>query len=203
MRRKNVVVTLCGGPLFEEESFWRTRARLIRAVDLAKEANCDLLVSSGVSGQVLRTRRPSEPEAWSYAKHAVDRLGMPPGRVFVEDLSRDTVGNVLFSRQFLRDRFTKRNDCEVVWVTNRFHGRRLGAILNQFAMDSDPWKDILELVEDTSDIGELGVLHQSEKASLTRFRKDFGAEDGAEVGLTRLLGKHDFYRAYSYVESGL
>lgn len=182
----SAVVLLCGGTI-SAETQWRSGARIEAAVRLAssRPGGC-LLVSSGVSGHADCHGRP---EAHRYAE--VIRAAypdLPSGHLLVEDMSRDTVGNVYFSLTILRLLLATR--AQVQWVTNAFHLDRVLAIVRWMEPGS-AFTHRGVAVPDCTPGPLLSQLCRGEADSLRRFEQDARASASPEE---LLFLHHDFYR---------
>jgi uncharacterized SAM-binding protein YcdF (DUF218 family) len=89
------------------------QARMVTAVRLHRMLNLPVLVSGGA---VFEGRTP---EATVVRRFLLD-LGMPPGKILVEDKSRDTIDNALFCKKILIQEGFKKP----ILVTAAFHMRR-------------------------------------------------------------------------------
>ena len=196
------VVVLCGGE-FTFRDAWRTTARIEAGCSLAEASDCSLLISSGVSGHRLKAgKRPVWPESWAYAQIAVNHFGFVSQNISLEDVSRDTVGNVLFSLLGLKS-LNLPPDASVVWVTNTFHTSRLAEIIRYFeeALSAKFQSSVFEV----SDAEKLSTdpegyqrLLDEEAHSLEAFRESFSGEAKISGVLDTLLTSHPFYSVKSW-----
>ena len=187
----HAVVLLCGGAI-NSANAWRSSARVAKAIELIeKDDESCLLITSGISGHIGFAE---EPESHLYRNYLCD---MCPGdvskRVYIEDLSRDTVGNVYFSLKILK--LLVLEGSRVIWITNVFHAERLRTIIR--CMDqSDYFNHQFELVADL-DSELIFQLRAEEFESKGRFLKDFSAAASPEA---LIFLYHDFYKINRLVE---
>lgn len=96
--RADVVVALGGGITADGEPRPATVARARRAAGLYRSGRAARLVMSGAYG--MYDPPPSRAEATAMAEIAV-AAGVPPGSVTAETRSRDTIGNIWFTKPLL------------------------------------------------------------------------------------------------------
>lgn len=179
------VVLLCGG-VIDDENAWRSSARVTKAVELIEknDESC-LLITSGISGHI---GFKGEPESHCYLAYLQDKFpSVCSSRVFIEDLSRDTVGNVYFSLKILK--LLIAGSSRVTWVTNGFHADRLNTIVRCLDQ-SGFFNHELGLVKDL-DSGRMMTLLDEETESKQRFLADLSMSCSNEA---LLFLHHNFYR---------
>ena len=180
------VVLLCGGPI-AADSEWRTVARIDFAVELALKLDGYLLVSSGVSGHEVDVA--ARPESHLYIQELTRRYSeFPRARLFVEDFSRDTVGNVYFSVQVLKA--VLRPKARVIWVSSKFHSDRLRVIVAAIEGGTDWTHEVASVTKSPPSQELLVHLEEIERASIERFTDDLMLSTGIEE---LLFCRHDFY----------
>ena len=187
MRKKysNVVVCLCGGEI-TQNNYWRSARRIDEAVaQYNKLPNAALLITSGISGH---NKEMVRAESHEYKKYVEKNFpDMPQANLYVEDLSRDTVGNVVFSKIILGLIMESGGVCH--WVSNKFHGDRLKIIVSS-VMALENHHDVFILVDDCVDEEKLAVLYAEEKQSIAEFERAWSASES--VG-ELLFFHHEFY----------
>lgn len=102
--------------------------RLVAAARLQKRTGLPVVVSGG---------RPFEelpPEAPVIRRFLVD-LGVPPGRILVEDRSRDTRENAAFTRRLMASRSLRK----AVLVTSAYHMRRARFLFEREGVEVVPY----------------------------------------------------------------
>jgi hypothetical protein len=180
-------VLLCGGAISPETN-WRSGARIGAAVNQVRSCQgACLLISSGVPGHGEPSDRPEAHRYFEAIRESYPDL--PAEQVLVEDLSRDTVGNVYFSLGILRVLVAP--GIQVDWVTNAFHLDRVLAIVRWL----DPgqfFEHCGVAVPDCVPDAVLAKLCWDELSSLRRFERDACASSSPEE---LLFLHHDFYRA--------
>lgn len=172
-RIDKIILCLCGGHLDDPGSVkWRTVERL-KTVDRilrSEEEDFAVLFSAGISGH--KSPSPNvydiEPESWSYAEWLSQRVGdrIP---IYVEDMSRDTVGNIFFSFSWLAFLGFRGQ----LWiVTNKFHMPRVKEISAKFEHFIPNAHFKFVEVADGASGAELSLLEQQEIMSLKAFSRD-------------------------------
>jgi uncharacterized SAM-binding protein YcdF (DUF218 family) len=114
----DVIVALGGGVSVDGEPAAATVARARRAAGLYRSGRAPRIVMSG--GYGMYDRQPPRAEATVMAQIAV-AAGVPPGDVWAEARSRDTIGNVWFTKPLLRHHGWHR----VIVVTSGWHASRV------------------------------------------------------------------------------
>ncbi|MEP6693083.1 MAG: YdcF family protein [Chloroflexota bacterium] len=112
-----IIVVLGGGMLPSGSPAPATLARSAAAADLAREHPEAAIVCSGSHGV---GRRPQRSEAASMAD-VIAALGVARERIFLEDQSRDTIGNAVYVAERYLGSITPRR---VYIVTSPFHLER-------------------------------------------------------------------------------
>ena len=186
------VVLICGG-VISDESAWRSSARVLKAIELMEkdDENC-LLITGGRSGRSAFTEVPESHLYLDYLRNTSSSICT--SRVFVEDFSRDSVGNVYFSLEILR--LVLARSSRVTWVTNEFHADRLTTIVRCFDR-SNYFDHQFELVRDAN-LALMANLLSNECKSKERFLKDFYSSSSPEA---LLYLNHDFYRIDRVMEN--
>ena len=105
--------------------------RLTEAVALARQYPSARVVFSGGSEEVLRTK---EPEAQT-AGRLFSALGIDPGRVTLEDKSRNTAENALLSKALLSPKPGE----HWVLVTSAWHMPRAIGCFRAIGFEVEPW----------------------------------------------------------------
>lgn len=95
--------------------FGEATDRLMQALDLYKTGKIRKIIISGGSGRILK---PDDKEAL-FLKDYLLRLGIPPGDLLIEPLSRNTRENALFVANML----PKQNNSSIL-ITSALHMRR-------------------------------------------------------------------------------
>lgn len=101
-------------------SFNDASDRLIKAVELYKTHVVKKIVLSGGSGLVTK---PEEKES-TWSKDLLIRLGVPDTAIILEDDSRNTHENALFTSRILKEK--NMSDGHYVLITSAFHMNRAG-----------------------------------------------------------------------------
>jgi uncharacterized SAM-binding protein YcdF (DUF218 family) len=114
----DVIVALGGGITVDGEPGPATVARAHRAVALYRAGRARAVVMSGAFG--MYDRSPPRAEATAMAQIALAG-GVPREDLVVEAQSRDTIGNIWFTKPLLRDHRWHR----VIVVTSRWHAPRV------------------------------------------------------------------------------
>ena len=94
----DVIVALGGGIAADGRPQPPTVARARRAVELYRSGRAGRIVMSGSHG--MYDPLPARTEAAAMAEIAV-AAGVPPGRITAETRSRDTIGNIWFTKPLL------------------------------------------------------------------------------------------------------
>lgn len=89
--------------------------RLMQALDLYKTGKIRKIILSGGSGRILK---PEEREA-SFLKEYLLRMGIPPGDLMIDPLSKNTRENALFVAKMLPQK-----DVSCILITSALHMRR-------------------------------------------------------------------------------
>ncbi len=113
-----VIVALGGGITADGEPRPETVARARRAAALYRSGRAQRIVMSGAYG--MYDPPPPRAEATAMAQIAVT-AGVPPGGITVEARSRDTIGNIWFTRPLLGEPGGQR----VIVVTSGWHAARV------------------------------------------------------------------------------
>jgi uncharacterized SAM-binding protein YcdF (DUF218 family) len=114
----DVIVALGGGITAYGEPRPATVARARRAAALYRAGRAQRIVMSGAYG--MYDRPSPRAEATAMAEIAV-AAGVPPGDITVETRSRDTVGNIWFTKPLLGEPGGQR----VIVVTSDWHAARV------------------------------------------------------------------------------
>lgn len=114
----DVAVALGGGITADGEPRPATVARARRAAALYRAGRAQRIVMSGAYG--MYDPPPPRAEATAMAEIAV-AAGMPPGSITVETRSRDTIGNIWFTKPLLGEPAGQR----VIMVTSGWHAARV------------------------------------------------------------------------------
>jgi hypothetical protein len=114
----DVIVALGGGVGVDGEAAAATLARAGRAVALYRSGRAPRIVMSGAYG--MFDLAPPRAEATVMAQLAV-AAGVPQGDVYAEARSRDTIGNVWFTKPLLHQHGWHR----VIVVTSGWHAPRV------------------------------------------------------------------------------
>jgi uncharacterized SAM-binding protein YcdF (DUF218 family) len=128
----DAVVVLGAAPVRPGVPSAAMRRRVVHAVDvLARRGIDQLLVSGGVVG-------PPPAEAVVMRALALE-LGVDPARIVVEDCSRNTFENAVYSGRIMRDRGWRR----LVVVTDGFHMPRALYVFRRLGLSvvGDPVQD--------------------------------------------------------------
>lgn len=160
-------------------------ARLTEAVRLMNDGKSRCLVFCGWD---YRTDS-SFPIAEAFKRHAVQRLAVPVEKIETELLSRDTVGDAVFTKLRLAN---PRQWQDIGVVTSQYHVARTkevfsfvyGRSVHVYGAPSDEGKELME----------------HELASIAAFRRTFdgiGAGDDEQI-LARLLSSHPFYNGQAH-----
>jgi uncharacterized SAM-binding protein YcdF (DUF218 family) len=113
-----VIVALGGGITADGEPRPATVARARRAAALYRSGQAQRIVMSGAYG--MYDPSPPRAEATAMAQIAV-AAGVPAGSITTETLSRDTIGNIWFTKPLLGDPGGRR----VIVVTSDWHAARV------------------------------------------------------------------------------
>ena len=113
-----VIVALAGGITAGGEPQPATVARARRAAALYRSGRAQRIVMSGAYG--MYDPAPPRAEATAMAQIAA-AAGVPPGKITAEARSRDTIGNIWFTKPLLGDPGEQR----VVVVTSDWHAARV------------------------------------------------------------------------------
>jgi len=114
----DVIVALGGGITAGGEPRPETVARARRAAALYRSGRAQRIVMSGAYG--MYDPPPPRAEATAMAQIAV-AAGVPPGGITVEARSRDTIGNIWFTKPLLAEPGGQR----VIVVTSSWHAARV------------------------------------------------------------------------------
>lgn len=114
----DVVVALGGGITADGEPQPATVARARRAAGLYRSGRVQRIVMSGAYG--MYDPPPPRAEATAMAEIAV-AAGVPAGSVTAETRSRDTIGNIWFTKPLLGEP----GDHRVIVVTSGWHAARV------------------------------------------------------------------------------
>lgn len=114
----DVVVALGGGITSDGEPLRATVARARRAAALYRSGRAHQIVMSGAYG--MFDRPPLRAEAVAMAQIAV-AAGVPDDDIAIEARSRDTIGNIWFTKPMLAERGWHR----VILVTSGWHAPRV------------------------------------------------------------------------------
>jgi uncharacterized SAM-binding protein YcdF (DUF218 family) len=112
--------------------FIRGADRLFQAIDLYKKGIIKKIVFTGGSGYVTKP----ELKEGAMVKQYILRLGIPADDFIVENESRNTYENALFTKQLLKDSCISGN---LVLITSAFHMRRSLACFNKQGIYPDPF----------------------------------------------------------------
>ncbi|MEM9343721.1 MAG: YdcF family protein [Pseudomonadota bacterium] len=120
------------------------------------------------------------------AAYAVSEKGIEKGRLLLNRISRDTVGDAIFSRMDIERRFP---DFQMTVVTTDYHVPRVNEI---FGRVYGPSREVTA-IGSFSGLNE--VKSPTENDSLIAFEKTFeGVEDGDLAAFRdRMLAQHPFY----------
>ena len=116
--RAGVIVALGGGITAGGEPQPATVARARRAAALYRSGRAQRIVMSGAYG--MYDPAPPRAEATAMAQIAA-AAGVPPGQITAEARSRDTIGNIWFTKPLLGDPGEQR----VIVVTSDWHAARV------------------------------------------------------------------------------
>jgi len=116
--RAGVIVALGGGITAGGEPQPATVARARRAAALYRSGRAQRIVMSGAYG--MYDPAPPRAEATAMAQIAA-AAGVPPGHITAEARSRDTIGNIWFTKPLLGDPGEQR----VIVVTSDWHAARV------------------------------------------------------------------------------
>lgn len=113
-----VIVALGGGVTVSGEPLPATAARARRAAGLLRRGQARRVIMSG--GYGMYDPPPERAEATAMARIAV-AAGVPAGVITEETRSRDTIGNIWFTKPLLRELRARR----VIVVTSGWHAPRV------------------------------------------------------------------------------
>ena len=114
----DVIVALGGGITRDGEPLPATAARARRAAALYRAGRAHRIIMSGAYGMF----DPPPPRAEAMAMAQIARAaGVPPDAIAVEARSRDTIGNIWFTKPLLAGRGWRR----VIVVTSTWHAPRV------------------------------------------------------------------------------
>lgn len=117
-RAADVIIVLGGGINGDGSLGESSRQRVDKGVELYKKRAAPYLIMSGKGGFLSETQLPFT-EAEVMKKYAVT-LGVDPKDVFLEEKSKDTIGNAYFTRKLSEDKKWKR----FIVVTSDYHLKR-------------------------------------------------------------------------------
>lgn len=194
MKFDKAIVLLCGGYLDDNNNKWRTVARLELALqEFIKHKDACLLISSGISGHAKSGSRPEAHVYYEFMQRNYKHLDF--SRIFVEDISRDTVGNVFFSLSILK--FFLKNNSTVLWVTNNFHVKRLGKIINFYPKEFLFAANYVVAPDNLS----LSVMKQIDAYEINSCNRFICDASGCANLEELIFVKHDFYAANRFNRS--
>lgn len=147
--------------------------RYLHAARLYHAQRSTLIILSG--GNVF-AQSGFEGEAY-YAAQLMQEWGVPAAAIVVEDKSRNTYENALFTKKILADRNLK----QILLVTSALHMRRALATFNSMGIDAIPAPTDYDRVE-----------YQTPKLL------SWIPNVGALSGMTRLIHEHLGYLVYRY-----
>lgn len=107
--------------------------RLMQAIALYKSGKVKQLILSGGSGMVLQ---PDEKESVILYKVLMES-GIPSGAVLLENESRNTHENAVYTAALIRNHF--KTDSRFLLITSAFHMRRSLACFNKTGLEITPF----------------------------------------------------------------
>lgn len=137
--------------------------RIVTAVRLQKKLNLPVIVSGGRVYKHINSA-----EAVIGKRFLID-LGVPPNKVIIEDKSRDTFENALYSREILERHNYKRP----IIVTSAFHMRRAVISFEKVGIDVTPFPAMFKTWED-KDYGWVDYLPNSMEDTKTALHEYLG-----------------------------
>lgn len=117
---------------YDRLQFYRTSDRLIQTVELYKRGYIKKIIFTGGSGSVLH---PDEKEG-AYVKRYLLTLGIPEQDFYIENESKNTHENALFTRQLIdKEKVTG----PFLLITSAFHMRRSLGCFRKAGIVADPY----------------------------------------------------------------
>lgn len=132
-------IIVLGGAIGEARgqiTFTRAAARMTEAVALARRYPEARIVFTGGSAALLG--RGTTTEA-SVASRYFAQMGLAPDRILLEDRSRNTEENALFTAQLIQLRVPPKPGERWLLVTSALHMPRSMAIFRAAGLDPEPW----------------------------------------------------------------
>lgn len=183
---ESCVILLCGG-IINKHNYWRSGERIFAAVNQFKSLeNSCLLISSGISGHLKYGAKPESHVYYDYICKYYNEVSCD--RIFIEDMSRDSVGNVFFSLTIAKLLLLK--GASFFWVSNDFHMERIETIVS--SLSDGGFIHNFVAVPSGCGIESLNKLKADERSSQERFKRDWAEVRSPEE---LLFLRHDFYRA--------
>lgn len=185
----DVVIALGGGITVGGEPRPATVARARRAAGLYRSGRASRLVMSGAYG--MYDPPPPRAEATAMAEIAV-AAGVPPGSVTAETRSRDTIGNIWFTKPLLGGPAGQ----SVIVVTSDWHAERVRYLAQ--VIWGPGYQVTVEPLADGADMRSPGEIARWEAGLLAVSRRWFAAvRPGDDAAIAAVLARdHPVYAAH-------
>lgn len=187
--QKDAIIVLGSGISSEGQLFLNGKQRVEKGVELYKENHAPrIIMSGGVSWH--RDDAPARTEAKAMREFAVS-LGVPDKQVFLEEHSKDTLGNIFFAKiEYLAPR--KWHD--IVVVTSHYHVERVQYLCQKVLGRNYVYT--VEGVEAGLSPDELEKRVEQEKKKFAFAREHLAQiKDGDDAQIREIiLNKHPSYR---------
>jgi len=162
MRGKSDVCVVLGGMSAYHEPTGRIRFtqsadRILQAVDLFEKGIVSKIIISGGTSRLIQKTRPES----IHLKEFLVTLGISPGEVLIDSLSRNTYENSIYSMKLIR---ANGWNSKVILVTSAFHMRRaegcfVKAGFTVYPYTTDPLKGVNSITFSDIVIPSVGVLN--------------------------------------------
>jgi uncharacterized SAM-binding protein YcdF (DUF218 family) len=185
----NVIIVLGGSVNDDETLVPRLQKRVDHAIELFRAGNAPhIIMTGGWSAQL--TEKPLHLESPTMKKYAVEQ-GIPADSIFIEAVSRDTVGNAYFTKTELLE---PHNWTHVIVVTTDYHVARAQMIFEKVLGPSYKIECTGIESDASSDLSERLARERKKRHFLESDGALASIPDGDTEAIKRLLKEYELYK---------